>query len=75
VQKWNTIFETKSKFSIDEKKVSGTASIDYLKGLESQMDMMACDGGQTKHVLFHLGNISEKMSLGMAVFINQNYSA
>ena len=47
-----------------------------MEKLESNIDtILAYDADLIKGTLLHLGNLSEKVSLGSSVFINQNYSA
>jgi len=77
VQKWNNIFGSKAKFVLDkEKKITGNQSIEYLEKLEDSIEtILAYDGDLIKETLLHLGNISEKISQGNSIFINQNYSA
>ena len=66
---------SKAKFVLDtEKKVTCYTSIEYLEKLNTD-EILAYDANLIKDTLIHLGNISDSLSIGSHIFINQNYSA
>lgn len=73
-QNWKTLFNSKAKYTLNDKKIITSESISFLESIKSSSDVYQ-DLMVLQDILVHVGNVSDKLAIGNQVFINQNYSA